>query len=661
MRATHRVRMSCVLSAAVLSGLWLVTLCATAQAEPRERDVYYGFLANGQRFGFRHVTVSRLPDGNFRYVIEERILLDFLGAQKQEIAGREELVLTPDYAPVSVEAVKTSLAGKLTATGRVEQGKLHVELKRDTFKTVRTVDLTGTVLFPACLPDWLNEPAGQDRPSPREFRVVDASSVTAWQASAEAKKTGDGPATWDVDLGPEMGRSEMSFGPDGILQAVRMRVPPVHVERCSEEEARVIRHRVMAGREVLSFPVAKPIPRPDRLTSLTVALRWSGVARDQLNLEDERQHVADASEKDGEYRVVLKIRPIQPVEPSLEFPIEGSEFAPYLAETQFIKPFDEAIQAKAREWTQGKKTALEAVRALSKSIVEYLHGGSLIAETLSGPEVLQSKQGKCSEHATLLASLTRSLGIPTRIVLGLRMTDGQWIGHMWNEVYIGRWITVDTTVNEVGDSMELVKLVHSDTVFGTQPVRWRLTESLDVTIEDFQVAAGSVDGRYKTGVQGRVYTNADHACRLTAPSDDWSIEDKTDTGPTVIRFKVRDPNVLIHFVAFPLPEIFDPIVIVNARKLRFTSMYKEYKILRDEPYKSGPVGGRIFVFQRAAEAKEPSAIMTTEVLWRNDASCFLLNLIAEKSAHDEYLPTFTSLLNSFEALGDPPPKGEKSQ
>ena len=99
-------------------------------------------------------------------------------------------------------------------------------------------------------------------------------------------------------------------------------------------------------------------------------------------------------------------------------------------------------------------------------------GGTLIAETLSGPEVLQTKQGKCSEHATLLASLTRSLGIPTRIVLGMRMLGGRWIGHMWNEVYVGRWITVDTTVDEVGDSMQLVKLVHSDTVLGTQSARW---------------------------------------------------------------------------------------------------------------------------------------------------------------------------------------------
>jgi len=660
MSAMLRVRTSCVLVTAVILGLWLASLPATAQAGPRQRDVYYGFLADGRRYGSRHVAVSELPDGNFRYVVEERVLLDLLGAQKQEIAARTELVVTPDYAPVSVRAETTSSAGKLTAAGRVDEGKLRVELKRGTFETVRTVDLAGTTIFDACLPDWLNEPAGPDDPGPRTFRVVEATGFIPWEATAEAKTTDDGSAAWNVDLGPEMGRGEMAFGPDGVLQTVRMRVPPVHIERCSEEEARDIRHRVMAGAEVLSFPLTKPIARPDRLTSLTVAIGWAGVARDKLNLEDERQRVAEESEKDGKHRVVLSVRPIQRVEPTRKFPIEGSEFAPYLAETRFIKPSDESIRAKAREWTEGHETALEAVRALSEAIAEYLRGGTLIAETLSGPEVLQCKQGKCSEHATLLASLARSLGIPTRIVLGLRMAGGQWVGHMWNEVYVGRWITVDTTVNEVGDSMELLKLVHSDTVFGTQPVRWALTESLEVAVEDFQVAAGPADGRYKTGVEGRVYTNADHACRLTAPSDEWSIEDKTKTGPTVIRFKVPDEKVLIHFVAFPLPEILRPIVIVNGRKLRFTSMYKEFKVLRDEPYKSDSVRGRIFVFQRAAGGKESGTMKTTEVVWRSGGSCFLLNLIAEKSAHDEYLPKFIELLDSFETLSAPAPKGEKS-
>ena len=48
------------------------------------------------------------------------------------------------------------------------------------------------------------------------------------------------------------------------------------------------------------------------------------------------------------------------------------------------------------------------------------------------------------------------------------MLAGQWMGHMWNEVFVGRWVTVDTGYNEIGESQLLLKFIHSDTVGGTQ-------------------------------------------------------------------------------------------------------------------------------------------------------------------------------------------------
>ena len=31
--------------------------------------------------------------------------------------------------------------------------------------------------------------------------------------------------------------------------------------------------------------------------------------------------------------------------------------------------------------------------------------------------------------------------------------------------------------------------------------------------------------KFRTGIAGRVYTNAELGCRMTAPGDDWSIEE----------------------------------------------------------------------------------------------------------------------------------------
>lgn len=353
----------------VLSGLSTAALAA-----PRERDVYYAFVADGQRYGSRHVTVTRLEDANFRYVVEERVLVDLLGAQRQELSGRTELVLTPDYRPVSLRAEGTTAAGKGTAAGSVEDGKFRVALNRGGFETVREVDLAEPVVFHCSLPDWLNEPDQKEAAGPRKLRIVDERSFAPFSGTAEQKKGTGGEVLWNVTLGPEIGQGEMVLDPDGILQEFRMHVPPMLVQRCSKEEAANIKCRVLSGREVLSFPLTRPIARPDRLTSLTVSLQWSGIPRDRLNLEDERQHVAEASDEDEKHRVVLKISPIKPVETSLEFPIDvpvdGAEFAPFLAETRFIKPADESIRVTAREWTNGSKTALDAVRGLSKGIGE---------------------------------------------------------------------------------------------------------------------------------------------------------------------------------------------------------------------------------------------------------------------------------------------------
>jgi hypothetical protein len=128
---------------------------------------------------------------------------------------------------------------------------------------------------------------------------------------------------------------------------------------------------------------------------------------------------------------------------------------------------------------------------------------------LSGPKVLACRKGKCSEFATLFASLSRAAGIPTRIALGERMIPGQWGGLMWNEVYVGRWIPVDAGANEVGKSAVLVKLIDHETVEGTQPLRQALPASFEIAIKDYRSKPARLAGKFSTGIARRVYTNAE--------------------------------------------------------------------------------------------------------------------------------------------------------
>ena len=195
------------------------------------------------------------------------------------------------------------------------------------------------------------------------------------------------------------------------------------IRRCPAEQARDIAYRKMDGRDVLMFPLGKEVGPPELLESLTVELKWKDIGFERFRLEDDRQHVVEQSREGDQYRAVVRIEVPKPLSAPARLPITGPEFAPYLGESRFIKPHDERIIAVAREVTRGKTDALEAVKALSAWMVKNVEP-ALIAETLTGPEVLACRKGKCSEFAILFASLARAVGIPTRIVLGERMIPG---------------------------------------------------------------------------------------------------------------------------------------------------------------------------------------------------------------------------------------------
>lgn len=64
-------------------------------------------------------------------------------------------------------------------------------------------------------------------------------------------------------------------------------------------------------------------------------------------------------------------------------------------------------------------------------------------------ETLQHRVGDCNEHAVLFAALARAAGIPTRIDTGLVHLRGRFYYHAWNSVFLGKWITVDSLMNQM--------------------------------------------------------------------------------------------------------------------------------------------------------------------------------------------------------------------
>jgi hypothetical protein len=80
----------------------------------------------------------------------------------------------------------------------------------------------------------------------------------------------------------------------------------------------------------------------------------------------------------------------------------------------------------------------------------------------SALEVLRTKVGDCNEHATLLTALLRASGIPARLSVGLVYNRGRFYYHAWTEAYIGQWISMDATLNQMPADVSHLCLVYGN-------------------------------------------------------------------------------------------------------------------------------------------------------------------------------------------------------
>lgn len=597
-------------------------------------------------------TQRQRPTANVRRIIQEsRSLVDLLG-RKQEIRERLECDSTLSFEPVSLRHLSQGPAGTAVTEGVVQDRTLVLTLKRGELSLERRIAMEGLTVFAACLQDLL---AAQG-PSVTELklRVIETGSWTAEKVVARRLADADGLRHWRLTYERGWGDAIWSLAPSGALEKVETTAPRRIIRRAAADIDGKLCHFTIPDRELLVFPVPQDLPFPERLRSLTVRLTWKGIAPEHLQLEDSRQRILKTEHLNDQHSVELVLGQPREIASAPLLPVKDAAFSKCLEETPLIQPQHPQIRDQARKWTEGAKTTHEAAQQLAQEVSLYLRGGDLIAETLSGAEALACRTGKCTEFTTLLASLARSLGLPTRVALGMRMTGGRWVGHMWCEVWVGEWIPVDAAANEVGGSPALLKLCHSDTVMGSQAARWAIAETLNVGI--IAVERGeSRETSVKTGIVGQTYRNVDFACRISAPTADWKVVDKSVPGIVEIRFEAPAAEegtkaATLEFFAFGMPFKSDPNALIKAVKTGLAGKFSSLEILSDTETKVLTRPGRKLVFRRDDPKVAGRTIKTTQVLWAIDRSVFLLKLSGEESLHDAGEESFQALLSGFQEI-----------
>ncbi|KAA8997127.1 transglutaminase domain-containing protein [Paenibacillus spiritus] len=151
--------------------------------------------------------------------------------------------------------------------------------------------------------------------------------------------------------------------------------------------------------------------------------------------------------------------------------------AAYLGSVQNIKwdATDKSIQI-AKELTKNASTDMDKVKLIYNYVVDnikydYTLAANLPADYIPNIEnTLSSKKGICYDYSALFAAMLRSVGVPTKLVMG--SSDYVKEYHAWNEVMVGgTWITIDTTVDAgLAKSKKSVALAKSSSKYAPAKV-----------------------------------------------------------------------------------------------------------------------------------------------------------------------------------------------
>ncbi len=129
-------------------------------------------------------------------------------------------------------------------------------------------------------------------------------------------------------------------------------------------------------------------------------------------------------------------------------------------------PYIQTDHQEIRELAQkvSEKTDGPLIRA--KNIGSWVYTNVEKQSVIGLPDALttlRSLKGDCNEHAALFAALSRSAGIPTRIVAGVTYHKDSFYYHAWNEVCLGEsWIAIDTTTNQFPADATHIRFVEGE-------------------------------------------------------------------------------------------------------------------------------------------------------------------------------------------------------
>lgn len=167
-------------------------------------------------------------------------------------------------------------------------------------------------------------------------------------------------------------------------------------------------------------------------------------------------------------------------------PIKDTGLEEFLRSSPYVESDNEIIKNKAELIINGEVNSWRAAKKLSRWVYKTIIDKNLSGGYSTSLATLETQTGDCTEHTVLLIALARSVGIPSRICTGLFYTGGGFYYHFWPEVYVGRWVQMDPSLDQdIADANHIQlggSVLESNTMIEFTEGSFRTMNQLEINI-----------------------------------------------------------------------------------------------------------------------------------------------------------------------------------
>jgi transglutaminase superfamily protein len=418
-------------------------------------EEWWGVFYRGEKIGYASQTITPKAKG---YKLSDRsaLNLNLLGTIQPAVT-RLEMEANEDWILEKFDFELVSKEIRFHARGEVDALKLKLQIDSGGHKSARQIVLTQAPYLLAALKPYV---VTQQLEPGKKFLFATFDPSTLSQQITTVIIEGRERIRVGARTEPAI-RLRQSFRGisvvswvDGHGRTLKEESPAgLSLVRQNAHEAKNLPPRAVALDIIAQTAIPLSPPVTDLQEKNAVRLKLAGIDLANFPLNGGRQKL------DGDR---LEIRLEKPDElTGVKIPVKEPRLASYLQPTPFLQTDHPRIRALAANIVQGETSAYKA----ALKIKDWVYKEIAKQPTVSIPnalEVLQTRKGDCNEHAVLFNALARAAGIPAKTVVGIVHLRGAFYYHAWSEIWLGKWVSLDSVLNQFPADVTHVKFLEGE-------------------------------------------------------------------------------------------------------------------------------------------------------------------------------------------------------